>query len=100
MVIVALSITVTMILINNYRLESKINEYKVIESELKAKIKEYEDLQALALKKAEDDAIAIKEDVAKVDVVYKPIKEYIIKYKGSNNDECKDANELINSTIY
>lgn len=100
MVIVALGITVTMILINNYRLESKINEYKVIESELKAKIKEYEDLQALALKKAEDDAIAIKEDVAKVDVVYKPIKEYIIKYKGSNNDECKDANELINNTIY
>lgn len=72
----------------------------MIESELKAKIKEYEDLQALALKKAEDDAIVIKEDVAKVDVVYKPIKEYIIKYKGSNNDECKDANELINNTIY
>ena len=95
-----LSIAVIIILIDNLRLEAKVNERDVKIIKLESELKEYETLQALALKKAKDDEAIISDGVDKITSNYKPVKEYIIKYKGSNNDECKDANELINNTIY
>lgn len=99
-IIAILGIALLIILINNFNLEAKVNERDVKIIKLESELKEYETLNSLALKKAKDDEAIISDGVDRITSNYKPVKEYIIKYKGSNNDECKDANELINNTIY